>query len=235
MAHASSERAMSIAAIVPALDEEATVGDVVAQLWRHVRFVIVVDNGSRDDTAAVATAAGAHVIREPNRGYGAACQAGIAALPADADVVLFADADGSDDLDDLATLIAPIREDRADLVIGSRVRRAVPGALTIPQRVGNWLASRILERLYGAPTTDLGPLRAIRVGALRELGMRDRGFGWTVEMQARAARKSLCVAEVDVAYRPRRGGRSKIAGTIRGSARAGVAILWTLAAVRWSS
>ncbi|MBA3501289.1 MAG: glycosyltransferase family 2 protein [Myxococcota bacterium] len=223
---------VSIAAIVPALDESATIAGVVERLRRRADTVIVVDNGSADATSSVAANAGAVVVSEPQRGYGAACLAAIAWIPRHADVVLFADADGSDDLDAIDELVVPITTNRADLVIGSRVRLAAPGALTIPQRAGNWLASRILERWYGLPTTDLGPFRAIRASALRDLGMRDRGFGWTVEMQARAALAGLRVVEVDVAYHRRRAGRSKIAGTVRGSARAGAAILWRLYAVR---
>jgi glycosyltransferase involved in cell wall biosynthesis len=223
---------MRVVAIIPALDEEATVGDVVCGLRRvGADRVVVVDNGSSDRTAARAAAAGAVIVAESRRGYGAACHAGLAAAR-DADLIVFADADGSDDPADVPRLLAPLRRGEADLAIGSRVRRASSGALTTAQRLGNWLAGRLLSRWFGLPSTDLGPLRAIRAEALARIGMRDRGFGWTVEMQARAAQLGLRVVEVDVAYRPRRGGRSKISGTVRGSARAGVTILWTLLTVR---
>lgn len=194
-----------------------------------MRRVIVADNGSRDGTARVARERGAIVVLEPRRGYGAACLRGLLALKSDPpDVVLFLDADGSDDPSQVPEVLRPILEGTADLVVGSRVLgRADPGALTPHARFGNWLATRLLAALYGARYTDLGPFRAIRYEALLGLGMKDRDFGWTVEMQVRAARRGLRHAEVPVRYR-RRVGRSKISGTLGGSARAGVKILATL-------
>jgi glycosyltransferase involved in cell wall biosynthesis len=194
---------------------------------------VVVDNGSTDGTAAVARAAGATVVFEPRRGYGAACLAGLAHLREHPpEVVAFIDADASDDPADLPDVLAPILEGRADLVVGSRVRgEPAPGSLTVPQVLGNRLAVALLAFLFGVRYTDLGPFRAIRWAALERLGMRDRGYGWTVEMQARAARSGVRAVEVPVRYR-RRIGRSKISGTVRGVLGAGTKILLTIARVR---
>ncbi|HSQ58854.1 MAG TPA: glycosyltransferase family 2 protein [Acidobacteriota bacterium] len=221
-----------VAAVVPALDEEASVGRVIAGLPRPpVTRVVVCDNGSTDATADVARAAGAEVVHEPRRGYGAACLRALRELASDPpSVVLFVDADLSDDPSDAASLLAPLLDGTADLAIGSRVLgEAEPGALTPVQRFGNWLAAGLLRRLYGTGATDLGPFRAIRWDALQALEMRDRDFGWTVEMQVKAARRRLRTVEVPVRYR-RRVGRSKISGTIRGSFLAGTKILGTIAA-----
>ncbi len=194
---------------------------------------MVVDNGSTDGTAAVARAAGATVVREPRRGYGAACLAGLAHLrERPPELVAFLDADASDDPAQLPEVLAPLLEGRADLVVGSRVRGVpAPGSLTLPQVLGNRLAVALLVLLFGVRFTDLGPFRAIRWAALERLGMRDRGYGWTVEMQARAARAGLRAVEVPVRYR-RRIGRSKISGTVRGVIGAGAKILLTIARVR---
>jgi glycosyltransferase involved in cell wall biosynthesis len=219
-------------AVIPALDEEASVGRVLDALPRPlVRRIVVADNGSTDRTAEVARARGALVVREPERGYGAACLRAIAALEADPpDVVLFLDADFSDDPSEAARVLDPILRGRADLVIGSRtLGPREPGALTPQARFGNWLATRLLRFLYGTRYTDLGPFRAIRYATLQSLGMRDRDFGWTVEMQVRAARRGVRAEEVPVRYR-RRIGRSKISGTISGTLRAGLKILGTVAA-----
>ena len=233
--------ALRIAVMIPALDEEAALPTVLADLARvalapgaTLTQVIVADNGSLDRTAEAAHAGGATVVREPRRGYGAACLAALASLPADAcDVVAFLDADGSDDVADLAAVLAPIVAGEADLVVGSRaLGQAERGSLTPVQRFGNWLAAALLRGLFGARVTDLGPLRAIRRRALDSLCMRDRDYGWTVEMQARALRAGLRYREVPARYRRRRGGRSKVAGTLRGAAGAGWKILWTIARVR---
>ncbi len=219
-------------AVIPALDEEGSIGTVLDAIPRPpVRRVVVADNGSGDRTAEVAAAHGAVVVREPRRGYGAACLRGLEALASDPpDVVLFLDADSSDDPAEAPRLLAPIEAGRADLVVGSRaLGEPEPGALSPAQRFGNWLATRLLGLLYGARYTDLGPFRAIRWPSLAALGMRDRDFGWTVEMQVKAARRGLRHEEVPVRYR-RRIGRSKISGTVSGTIRAGAKILGTIAA-----
>ncbi len=220
---------MRAVAVVPALDEAAAVGRVVQELLRYVARVIVVDNGSRDGTGEVARAAGAQVVREERRGYGSACLAGIAALPADTDVVLFADADGSDALELVPRLLEPLHAGVADLVVGARTSRlAERGALTPQQRIGNALATSWLRWRFGLQATDLGPLRAIRLATLRAFVMHDTSYGWTVEMQIKAARAGARYREVPVPYR-RRVGRSKISGTLRGTVGAAVKILGLLA------
>ena len=218
------------ALIIPALNEEETIGRLVAQVPAGLfSQVIVIDNGSRDATAAVASAAGAQVVLEPRRGYGQACQTGLAHLQPHIVGVAFIDADLSDDPADLRKLVRCLEENQQDLVIGSRVLgNPEPGSLTFLQRFGNWLSTRLIKLIWDVPFTDLGPLRVIRRPALLRLDLRDRDFGWNVEMQAKAARLRLKVTEVPVHYRRRKFGRSKISGTLRGSARAGFKILLTL-------
>lgn len=222
-----------VALIIPALDEEAAIRSTLEALPRAaLAQIIVVDNGSRDRTAERARAGGAQVILEPLRGYGRACLAGIAALDPGVEVVAFMDADGSDDPADLPRLIAAL--DQADMAIGSRVQGAEAGSLAPMQRAGNRLATFLLSILYGARYTDLGPFRAIRRYALERLAMRDLNFGWTIEMQIKARRANLRVVELPVAYRRRRGGRSKVSGSVRGSILAGAKILWTILRYRFS-
>ncbi len=220
---------MQVCAVIPALDEEASIGLVLRDLPRAlVDRVIVVDNGSRDATAERAAAAGAQVIREPRRGYGQACLAGIAALPPECDVVLFLDADHSDHAEETVLLLEPIARGEADLVVGSRrLGNAEPGALLPQARFGNALACFLMRVLFGHRYTDLGPFRAITKTALQRIGMVDTNFGWTVEMQIKALRHGLRVVDVPVSYR-RRTGVSKITGTISGTLRAGWKILWTI-------
>ncbi|MCL6565283.1 MAG: glycosyltransferase family 2 protein [Acidobacteriia bacterium] len=219
-----------VALILPALDEEESLAPLLAELARYpLAQVIVADNGSRDRTAEVARRQGACVVQEPRRGYGAACLAGIAALRPEVDVVVFMDADGSDDPADLPRLLEPIERGQADLVIGSRVLgQREAGALTPQQRIGNALATVLLRLLFGIRATDLGPFRAIRRSALERLALRDPDFGWTVEMQIRAHRTGLRVVEIPVRYRRRRAGRSKISGTVSGTVRAGLKIIGTI-------
>lgn len=217
-----------IGVIIPALDEERAIAHVIGAIPAWVDEIVVVDNGSRDATAMVAARCGARVVSEPERGYGAACQAGIRALT-NPDIVVFMDGDYSDDPGEMCTLVAPIAADTADLVVGSRVKGASQaGALTPHQRFGNWLSCKLIRLLWGAEYSDLGPFRAIDHGALVRLAMTDRGFGWTVEMQIKAAAHGLRLLEVPVSYK-RRIGVSKISGTIRGSLTAGLVILGTIA------
>ena len=232
--------------IIPALDEEGPLALVLAALPAPgtrieaagaavvLRRIIVVDNGSRDATAQVAAAAGAQVVSEPRRGYGSACLAGIAHAGGDPPgMVVFLDADHSDDPDDLAGIVAPVARGEADLVIGSRALGELePGAFTPVQAFGNALSAALIRLLWRAEITDLGPFRAISWTALMRLRMRDRDYGWTVEMQTRAFAAGLRVVEVPVRYRRRRLGRSKVAGTVRGVWGAGTKILWTIARVR---
>ena len=225
--------------VIPARDEAPNVASVFRSLpWSALRRVVLVDNGSRDATAQLAREAGAAVVHEPQPGYGAACLAGLrwlTAQPAPSPVVAFLDADGADDPGRLPELIEAVASGAADLAIASRPRLAAPGALTPPQRLGNALACGVIRALTGTRYTDLGPMRAIRADALRELEMRDRTWGWTVEMQYKAAAAGLRVTEIAVPYRPRRAGASKISGTISGTARAGTKILFTLGRLWWAS
>lgn len=231
-------RAMTCDLILPALDEERSIGAVLAALPPGVvRETVVVDNGSADGTAEIARAAGATVLHEPQRGYGRACLTGLEHVAAQAqppDVVAFLDADFSDHPEELPDVLAPIMAGAADLVIGSRVLgqragRVERGALLPQARVGNALACALIRARWGVRFTDLGPFRAMRWPALRDLGMADETFGWTVEMQVRAVRAGLRTAEVPVSYR-RRVGVSKITGTVSGTVRAGAKILTTIGA-----
>ena len=212
-----------------------------------IRKVILVDNGSTDETSAIAKSWGALVISEPQRGYGRACLAGIEALKIEPPhAVLFVDADGSDDLDDLDDLLALLQindpselRDRSEryaihtdsppaLVIGSRARLATEGALTPLQSFGNALSCRLLRCFFGARFSDLGPFRVIRWSVLEQINMADQDYGWTVEMQAKACVYQLCSLEKDVHYYPRKAGDSKVSGTLQGSFKAGIKILWTI-------
>jgi len=189
--------------------------------------ILVVDGGSSDSTVALAQAGGARVILEPRRGYGQACATGVAA--ARGDIVLFLDADGADDPGQMPDLLAPLRGNRADMVLGSRLAGEIaPGAMPYHQRFGNQLAAWLIRRLYGLPLTDLSPFRAVGRQSLLALEMEDMGYGWPTEMIVKAARKGWRVAEIPVRYRPRIGGRSKISGTVRGTVLATCHILKTI-------
>lgn len=221
-----------ITVIIPAFNEENAVGRVIAEIPRDlVGEVVVVNNNSNDQTAAVARHAGATVLDEPRQGYGRACLKGIAYVQAQAvwpEIIVFLDADYSDYPEELRQLVAPIREQGMDLVIGSRaLGERQRGSMTLQQLFGNWLATRLIRRLYGVRYTDLGPFRAIRFEKLLALDMRDTTYGWTVEMQLKAARQRLLVGEVPVRYR-RRVGFSKISGTLRGTVLAGWKIISTI-------
>lgn len=227
-----------VAAIVPAYNEAPAIASVVSGLLalrdHHdlplIAQVIVADNGSNDGTGALALAAGARVVREERRGYGYACMAGVAAAGAAVDVLLFVDGDHSILLHEAAALLAPL-DSGADLVIGAR-RRIAAGAMSPPQRFGNGLACWLSRRLWGVPMSDLGPFRAIGRAALARIGMRDMGYGWTIEMQLRAFELGLRVVEVPVSLRCRIG-VSKVSGTVRGVVGAGIGILSIIAALWW--
>ncbi len=215
-----------VAVIMPALNEAAAIGQVLAEIppWLGAK-VIVCDNGSTDATPRIARSAGALVVTETQRGYGAACLRALAHLPPETDIVVFLDADHSDFPADMPRLLAPIQQGNADLVIGSRtLGQAEPAALLPHQRFGNWLATTLIRLIWGHAYSDLGPFRAIRRTSLQQLAMGDRDYGWTVEMQIKAIQTGLRIVEVPVRYRPRIG-VSKISGTLSGSVRAGIRIL----------
>mgnify|MGYP005625345139 FL=1 len=218
----------TIDVVIPAFNEEQAIGYVLEALPAElVRRVVVVDNGSTDDTATEAARRGATVVAEPRRGYGQACLSGMAALDRP-DIVVFLDGDFSDYPEELPALVAPILAGEAEMVIGSRVLgKRERGALQPQQRFGNGLATWLIRRLFNVSFTDLGPFRAILHATLLQLEMEDRDFGWTVEMQVKAARMGVRAAEVPVRYR-RRVGSSKISGTLSGTVRAGYKILWTI-------
>lgn len=218
------------AIIIPALNEEQSIGLVVESVKGLVDRVIVVDNGSTDRTVAIAQAAGAHVVHEPQKGYGAACLRGLAELSYDPpDVVLFLDGDASDHPEDVLTILNTVMNSNAEMCLGSRVLGdAERGSLTPVQRFGNWLSSRLIAMIWNVHYTDLGPLRAVRWDTLMRLDMQDRTWGWTVEMQIKVAKHGIAFREMPVRYR-RRIGESKISGTVVGSLRAGTKILATIA------
>jgi glycosyltransferase involved in cell wall biosynthesis len=232
-----------IAFIIPALNEEAALAPMLDGLRATLDAaacadadILVVDNGSRDATAEVARKHGARVISEPRRGYGQACLAGIAALSRATEIIIFLDADGSDDPEDLLRLLTPVRDRGADLVLGARIAAAKSaGAFTPQQAFGNWLATRLMGLLFGARYTDLGPFRVIRREALERLQMKDTNYGWTIEMQIKAHRAGLRILELPVNYRKRIAGDSKISGNLVGTLRAGWKILWVIAKYGLSS
>ncbi|HEY0753162.1 MAG TPA: glycosyltransferase family 2 protein [Ktedonobacteraceae bacterium] len=220
----------SIALIIPALNEAESLRLLLPELAPFgLQRIIVVDNCSTDGTAEVARSLGALVATEPQRGYGQACWRGVQmALELGAEVLVFMDGDGSDDPADLPAMLAPLAEQRADFVLGSRVtRRAEAGAVPIQARLGNWLVSRILNLMYGTQLHDIGSFRVIRVNTLRTLGMREMTYGWPVEMLVKSARANYRIVEVALHYRQRKAGRSKVAGTLVGSARAAWSMLRT--------
>lgn len=228
-----SAKPMHIAVVIPALDEEDAIGLVVREIPRDlVGEVLVVDNGSKDRTGEVARAAGARVVHEMTRGYGAACLAGALAAR-DADILVFLDGDRSDDPSEMPAILRPILDGDADLVIGARMpARAEEGALTSHQRFGNRLVTGMVRLLYGLRLSDFGPFRAIRADVLRGLGMENKTYGWPVEMIVKAAKKGYRVVNVPVSCR-RRIGRSKVAGTLKGSFLAGYHLLFTTLRYAW--
>jgi glycosyltransferase involved in cell wall biosynthesis len=220
--------------IIPALNEEASIGKVIADIPGDlVSEVIVTDNGSTDGTAKTAADAGATVLTEERRGYGYACMRGIEYARSKAegerpDIVVFLDGDYSDYPEELPILVKPVIEDGYDLIIGSRTRGERERGALLPQALfGNALATTLIKWIYGVEFSDLGPFRAIRFGELLALGMTDMTYGWTVEMQIKAVKKGLRCGEVPVSYR-KRIGESKVTGTLGGTFRAGYKILFTI-------
>lgn len=226
-----------VTVIIPALDEEATIAEVVRAVPRDVAGeVIVVDNGSTDDTAKQAEQAGARVISEPCRGYGRACHAGVCALASDCEVAVFLDGDGSDVPQVMNTLVQPILKNKYDFVIGSRTRgERERGSMNFQQLFAGRAAGVMLRLLYGVSYTDMCPFRAIRRTVLNDLGMREETYGWNLEMQMRVARAHLRIHELPVPHRCRAGGESKVSGTLRGTFLAGTRIIATLARVAFES
>lgn len=221
----------SIAVIIPALNEEQAIGGVIARIPGFVDRIIVADNGSTDCTAQRAQAAGAEVVFVAEAGYGRACLAGVEAAGA-VDILVFLDGDGSDVPEEMGLLLGPVLSGEIDMVIGSRAMGvAEKGSLTITQRFGNRLACELMRLFWGGKYTDLGPFRAISRAAYERLGMTAPTFGWTVEMQVRALKQKLAVADIPVTY-TNRIGVSKISGTVRGVVLAGAYILGTIFAER---
>jgi len=220
---------LEVVVIIPALNEEKSIGKVILEIPEFVKEIIVVDNGSTDNTKQVASDHGATTLIEPINGYGIACLKGMSYLATRTppDVVVFMDGDYSDFPNQMDQLIEPIQKGY-DLVIGSRaLGNRERGSMTTPQVFGNWLATRLIRIFYGQVFTDLGPFRAIRYESLISLNMMDKNYGWTVEMQLKAAKNGLKCTEVPVDYRNRIG-FSKVSGTIKGTVMAGYKILWTI-------
>ncbi len=208
---------MKISVVIPAFNEEQAIGKVVRAVPKNrIHDIIVVDNGSSDETAKKAGLAGARVVFEPRPGYGSACLAGAKAA-ADADVLVFLDGDRSDDPRQLEMVAGPVMDDRADLVIGSRIKGILEkGAMPLHGRLGNRLIVSLLRRLYGANISDIGSFRAIKSQSLFDLEMEQMTYGWPVEMVVKGARKGLRIQSVPIHYR-KRIGKSKVTGTIRGT------------------
>lgn len=220
--------------IIPARNEADTILDLLNRLPTNIlRYIVVVDNASTDATGALARRGGAVLVYQPRAGYGRACLAGLRWIALNdsppPDAVAFIDADLADDPAALPQLIEPIAAGQVDLALGCRTHHAEPGALTFQQRMGNALACRLIRLATGVRYRDLGPMRVIRWRSLRRLRMRDRTWGWTVEMQFKAARLGLRIGQIDVPYHPRQGGVSKISGNLLTSLRAGVRIVTTIA------
>lgn len=225
------EKTLDLYIIIPAFNEQHSVGKVLQAIPRALvksKRIIVVDNNSKDKTRKVAEEAGVTVLREKQQGYGYACLKGMEYIAEKArkpDMIVFMDADFSDYPQELPIVIGPILAGEADMVIGSRaLGKRQKGSMTPQQVFGNWLATRLIKLLYGVKYTDLGPFRAIRYDALMRMEMQDKTYGWTVEMQLKAAKMGLRVKEVPVSYRQRIG-VSKVSGTVKGTVMAGYKIL----------
>jgi glycosyltransferase involved in cell wall biosynthesis len=226
------DQAQQIYVIIPAFNEQNAVCKVISEIPKKlVSEVIVVNNGSTDNTQEQAISCGATVLDEPRKGYGYACLKGIDYLKDKAqnvDLVVFIDADYSDYPEEMTKLIKPILESEADLVIGSRaLGKKQKGSMTPQQIIGNWLATSLMQLFYKMKFTDLGPFRVIKFDKLLALSMKDKTYGWTVEMQLKAAKHHLKCVEIPVSYR-KRIGKSKVSGTVKGALLAGYKILWTI-------
>jgi len=226
---------MKVTVIIPVLNEEQSIGAVLDEIPNELNAdVIVVDNGSTDQTANIARDRGARVFSEPRRGYGFACLRGMREIT-DADIVVFLDGDHSDYPAEMRSLVDPIIAGKADLVIGSRaIGKRDKNALPPHAAFGNKIAGFLIHTLFGFRYTDLGPFRAIRYVALQRIGMVDQTWGWTVEMQIKAIQNNLRIVEIPVSYR-KRIGESKISGTLSGSIKAGSKIIWTILKYRFAS
>lgn len=221
-----------IRVIIPAFNEQNAVGLVIDEIPKEwVSEIIVVDNGSTDDTFVQSQSRGATTLKEPNRGYGNACLKGMAHIAqskTQPDIVVFLDGDHSDYPEQLIDLVKPIIDNEVDLTIGSRaLGKTEKGSMTPQQIFGNWLATALIKLFYRKKYTDLGPFRAIRYESLMTIGMKDRTYGWTVEMQLKAAKLNLRTKDIPVNYRQRIG-VSKVSGTIRGTLGAGYKIIYTI-------
>ena len=225
-----TETKLAAALIIPAYNEEAVIGQMLDGIPPGVYALIVVAvNGSTDRTAEVARAHGAAVVSQAARGYGGACLQAIGSLPPEIEVVVFMQADNSELASEAHGLLAPITSGQADLVIGSRtLGAAAPGALMAHQKFGNALATMLIRWFWGHRYSDLGPYRAISVKKLKQLGMSDRNYGWTVEMQVRAIQRGLRIVEVPVTSGLRQAGENKVSGNWRASIMAGIKILWVI-------
>jgi glycosyltransferase involved in cell wall biosynthesis len=222
---------VNIAVVIPALNEEEPIGDVVRAVaaTKITSEIIVVDNGSTDQTAERARETGARVVSEPRPGYGRACMAGVRALSPECEIVVFLDGDGSDCPEFMDQLVDPIIAGTHDFVIGSRTRgKRERGSMNFQQIFAGRLAGVLMSVLYGVRYTDMCPFRAIRRDALDRLSMKEETYGWNIEMQMRAARADLRILEIPVDHRRRTGGESKVSGTLRGTFVAGARIIATL-------
>lgn len=218
----------TIAIILPAKNEESALPAVIKDIPTEIDRIIIVDNGSTDKTSSVAKKLGAEVVREPKKGYGIACLAGLAILQNNPpDIVAFADADGSDDLSRLNALLDILIKDNEDLVIEQRIALDTQ-ALSRQQRFGNWLATKLIYMLWHFRYNDLGPMRVIKWEPLNQLNMQDKNYGWTIEMQIRALKSGLRVKEHPLPYKKRIAGQSKISRTMSGTLKAGIKIIWTI-------
>jgi glycosyltransferase involved in cell wall biosynthesis len=234
---------LTAAVVIPCLNEQEAIGPCIREVRAairgqdlpvEIRRVIVVDNGSSDDTARTAREAGADVILESRRGYGRACLTGVEAADG-VDLIILMDGDGSDHFEEVGRLLEPICAGAADLVIGSRIQGThAAGSLTSQQLLGNKLATALFFLMYRVRLTDIGPFRVIRRDRLLGLGMREMTYGWSIEMIARAIRTGMRVQEVPVSYRNRIGGESKVSGNFRTAVRAGVRILGAILRTRWT-